>query len=180
MTLEDIAERLDRIEAAVAGSSSPWLRGDREAALWAGYKSTKAFRSWAKERGIRPSVDSGRKVHAPAILFLGLGCLFVGSEVKAEVLKVPQPQVTGHQIELDQRNVSGAVLPSSVVKPIGGGVEVASTVAAHGEEVSQSDAGEGRQSANGSGKNGLVHIGWFYLSCFLFGFSGYLTLRLFR
>ena len=59
MSEQEIIERLDRIEAAVTVSTSPWLRGDNEAARWAGYKSRKAFRDWAKEAGIRPSVDSG-------------------------------------------------------------------------------------------------------------------------
>lgn len=58
-TLEEIGERLDRIEEAVSGTSSPWLRGDLSAANWAGYKSAKAFKKWASSRGIRPAVDSG-------------------------------------------------------------------------------------------------------------------------
>lgn len=55
----ELIERLDRIEAKLTASTSPWCRGDREAAEYAAYRSTKAFRKWASEAGVRPSVDGG-------------------------------------------------------------------------------------------------------------------------
>jgi hypothetical protein len=61
-TLETIEARILQIQAAIEGlqpDHSPWLRGDESAARFAGYQSRKAFRAWAKEMGIRPSVDGG-------------------------------------------------------------------------------------------------------------------------
>lgn len=45
----DLQALLDRIEAKLTASTSPWCRGDREAAEYAAYRSTKAFRKWANE-----------------------------------------------------------------------------------------------------------------------------------
>lgn len=58
-TLEDIADRLDRLEQRLAAGASPYVRGDKEAALFAGFKSRNAFRAWAKEEGIRPEIRGG-------------------------------------------------------------------------------------------------------------------------
>jgi hypothetical protein len=61
-TLDEIAGTLAQIRATLEGlqpDHSPWLRGDESAARFAGYQSRKAFRAWAKESGIRPSVDGG-------------------------------------------------------------------------------------------------------------------------
>lgn len=58
-TLDDIAARLDSIEQKLASNQSPWLRGDLEAARWAGFKSAKSFRAWARKNSVRPSSDDG-------------------------------------------------------------------------------------------------------------------------
>ncbi len=61
-TLEEIAQGIAQIRATLEGlqpDPSPWLRGDESAARFAGYQSRKAFRAWAKENGIKPSVDGG-------------------------------------------------------------------------------------------------------------------------
>lgn len=57
-TLEDIAARLERIEAKLP-DSSPWIRGDQEAALYAGYRSKKSFVVWAAAVGLKPSKGEG-------------------------------------------------------------------------------------------------------------------------
>lgn len=36
---------------------SPWIRGNKQAATYAGYKSENAFLQWAKEVGLKPSRD---------------------------------------------------------------------------------------------------------------------------
>lgn len=56
--LETILARLDRIEAKLP-DSSPWIRGDQEAALYAGYRSKKAFVTWAQSVGMKPSKGDG-------------------------------------------------------------------------------------------------------------------------
>jgi hypothetical protein len=56
-TPDDLLPILERIEAAVFRHSSPWLRGDEEGARYAGYMNKKAFRRWAREVGITPSID---------------------------------------------------------------------------------------------------------------------------
>ena len=61
-TLETIESRIVQIQAAIeALQPDPprRLRGDESAARFAGYQSRKAFRAWAKENGIKPSVDGG-------------------------------------------------------------------------------------------------------------------------
>jgi len=58
-TLEDIAGRLESIEDRLVASTSPFLRGDKDAAFFAGFKSRTAFRRWAKENGIRPEIRGG-------------------------------------------------------------------------------------------------------------------------
>jgi len=58
-TLEDIDARLARIESAQKKLLSPYLRGDDEAANYAGYRTRKAFRAWAKASGVSPSIDGG-------------------------------------------------------------------------------------------------------------------------
>lgn len=58
-TLEEVAQRLERIEARLAGNESPYLRCDSEAAAYAGFKSRTTFRRWAKEKGIRPVIRGG-------------------------------------------------------------------------------------------------------------------------
>lgn len=57
-TLEEIAARLERIEAKLP-DSSPWIRGDQEAAKYAGYQSKKSFVAWAKSSGVKPSKSDG-------------------------------------------------------------------------------------------------------------------------
>lgn len=49
-----ILDRLDTIEKKQADSESVWLRGDLEAATYAGYRSRQAFLSWARSAGIKP------------------------------------------------------------------------------------------------------------------------------
>lgn len=56
--LEAILVRLERIEAKLP-DSSPWIRGDQEAAKYAGYQSKKSFVAWAKASGIKPSKSDG-------------------------------------------------------------------------------------------------------------------------
>lgn len=61
-TIEKLAADIAALRGLLEGlqpDRSPWLRGDEAAARYAGYQSRKAFRAWAKENGIRPSVDGG-------------------------------------------------------------------------------------------------------------------------
>ena len=58
-TLEDIAARLDKIEATLTGQQSAFIRGDQEAAQFMGFKSRSAFKRWAVESGIRPDIRGG-------------------------------------------------------------------------------------------------------------------------
>lgn len=52
-----IESRLTALEEKLASNQSPWLRGDLEAARWAGFKSAKSFRTWARRNSVRPSKD---------------------------------------------------------------------------------------------------------------------------
>lgn len=58
-TLEDIAGRLEAIEQKLGAAASPFVRGDKEAATYAGFKSRNAFRTWARDNGIRPEIRGG-------------------------------------------------------------------------------------------------------------------------
>ena len=71
-TLEDIAIRLDRIEAKLP-DSSPWIRGDQEAAEYAGYRPKKAFVTWANARLIAAlkKIQSLTASDAPVEIVLG-------------------------------------------------------------------------------------------------------------
>jgi hypothetical protein len=54
--------QLDRIEKMLeqaTGIQSPWLRGDKTGATYAGFKSTKGFRQWAKDNGVKASKSTG-------------------------------------------------------------------------------------------------------------------------
>ena len=52
--LRAIREKLETISNVDA---SPWIKGDLAAARYAGYRTAKAFRAWARAVGIKPSVD---------------------------------------------------------------------------------------------------------------------------
>jgi hypothetical protein len=59
---DDILRELGAIKSSLADmapSSSPYCRGNKAAAIYAGYKSAKSFLAWADRVGIRPSVDGG-------------------------------------------------------------------------------------------------------------------------
>lgn len=56
---EEIAMRLASLERRIADQQSPWLRGDAEAAHYAGFRDRKAFRRWADSEGIRPTIRGG-------------------------------------------------------------------------------------------------------------------------
>ena len=65
MTTE-ILEKLDRLiavvdtmQAALNRDLSPYVKGDKEAAKVAGFKSPAAFKRWAKRVGIRPERRGG-------------------------------------------------------------------------------------------------------------------------
>jgi hypothetical protein len=54
--------QLDRIEnmlQQVTGIQSPWLRGDKAGAEYAGFKSVRGFIRWAGLKGIRPDKSDG-------------------------------------------------------------------------------------------------------------------------
>ena len=59
--MTEILQALTELKSMVAQITdpAPYLRGDDEAARYAGYKSRKAFRAWAREAGVRPSIDGG-------------------------------------------------------------------------------------------------------------------------
>jgi hypothetical protein len=60
--MKDLSAQLDRIEAALAslgGIQSPWLRGDKAGAEYAGFKSARGFIRWASLKGIRPDKSDG-------------------------------------------------------------------------------------------------------------------------
>lgn len=62
ITLERLSQQIDQLRATIEGlqpDPSPWLRGDKAAAHFAGYQSRKAFRNWAKNNGVKPSPDEG-------------------------------------------------------------------------------------------------------------------------
>jgi len=52
--LRAIREKLETISNVDA---SPWIKGDLAAARYAGYRTAKAFRAWARSIGMKPSVD---------------------------------------------------------------------------------------------------------------------------
>jgi hypothetical protein len=52
--LASIDSRLARIEESLTKIPSPWLKGHAAAAEYAGFKSVRAFRQWAKDHGIKP------------------------------------------------------------------------------------------------------------------------------
>jgi hypothetical protein len=55
--LPEIAARLDRIESLllqqVTGIPSPWLKTDKEAAKYAGYKCVRSFKRMMKDCGVK-------------------------------------------------------------------------------------------------------------------------------
>lgn len=55
----EIAALKTMVERLQPSPASPFLRGDDEAATYAGFRSRSAFRRWAKEEGIRPVVRGG-------------------------------------------------------------------------------------------------------------------------
>jgi hypothetical protein len=64
--MNDLSAQLDRIESLllqqqqqVTGIPSPWLRGDKAGAEYAGFKSVRGFLAWARSRGIRPDKSDG-------------------------------------------------------------------------------------------------------------------------
>lgn len=66
--IEEMALQLNRIETTLAEIQaaqrldlSPYVKGDKEAAMVAGFKSPATFRRWARRVGIRPEVRS--KIH---------------------------------------------------------------------------------------------------------------------
>jgi len=51
--------KMDALLAEKQMANSPWVRGDQGAAEFAGYRSRRAFREWAKKHRIKPMVEDG-------------------------------------------------------------------------------------------------------------------------
>lgn len=70
MTIEELASelcaRLERIEAALTETASPYVATDKAAASYAAIKSVKTWRVWRDSKGIRNVGTGGTKVYVKA------------------------------------------------------------------------------------------------------------------
>ncbi len=55
--LDEINKKLESLLKERELDASPWLRGDKAAAAYAGFKSVNAFVLWAKSNRIKPIID---------------------------------------------------------------------------------------------------------------------------